>query len=154
MNTRAAALAALLCLPATWALAHGVKTQTMEIVHPWTYGAETDGTVRVAFKIKNIGKRADKLLRADAAIAKSSTLTVEKAGEKGKPSLSIAPGAEQELTYSGPHFVLGGVTRKLGAYDTFPMTLVFERAGRIKIEVLVEERTDPTPAPAQAPTTR
>lgn len=149
MNTRAAALAALLCLPAVWAQAHSVKTRTIEIVHPWTYGAETDGTVRVAFKIKNIGKRADKLLRADAAIAKSSTLTVKKAGEKGKSSLSIAPGSEQELTYSGRHIVLGGVTRKLGAYDTFPMTLVFERAGRIKVEVLVEER--PEPAPTAAP---
>ena len=29
----------------------------------------------------------------------------------------------------------------LSAYDTFPLTLIFERAGRIAVEVLVEEGT-------------
>jgi copper(I)-binding protein len=35
--------------------------------------------------------------------------------------------------------MLLGLRQKLREYDTFPLTLVFERAGRVEVEVLVEE---------------
>ena len=31
--------------------------------------------------------------------------------------------------------------RQLGAYDSFLMTLVFERAGKVEVEVMVEEKS-------------
>jgi len=38
---------------------------------------------------------------------------------------------------------LVGLKKGLTAYDTLPVTLVFQRAGRIKIDVLVEETSEP-----------
>jgi copper(I)-binding protein len=35
--------------------------------------------------------------------------------------------------------VLTGLKKRLNAYDTFRLTLVFEKAGRVPIDVMVEE---------------
>jgi hypothetical protein len=40
--------------------------------------------------------------------------------------------------------VLTGVKRRLVAYDTFRLVLVFQRAGRIPVDVMVEEAPEET----------
>jgi copper(I)-binding protein len=42
------------------------------------------------------------------------------------------------LKSAGPHIALGGLRKPLNAYGTVPMSLVFERAGKMDIEVMVE----------------
>lgn len=59
------------------------------------------------------------------------------------PTLDIDGSRPLEMSISGDRLILHNVTKSLWAYDTFPMTLVFERAGRIDIDVMVEEA--PTP---------
>jgi copper(I)-binding protein len=61
--------------------------------------------------------------------------------QQAKPITSLEAKASGELILKrdGPHIVLTGVKKQLGAYDAFPMTLVFERAGKVEIEVQVEE---------------
>jgi hypothetical protein len=43
----------------------------------------------------------------------------------------------------GRIFSLPVLKKKLGAYDRVPLVLRFERAGEVKIEVMVEEREEP-----------
>ena len=46
---------------------------------------------------------------------------------------------EVDLKRGGPHILLVGDEEALGAYDSFLMTLTFERAGKVEVEVMVEE---------------
>lgn len=139
-------LAAALCgVACASVLAHGVKTKTIEIGHPWTFGAEVAGAdVEVCATIKNIGRTTDRLTGARTPLAKS--VEIVEGGPDGTsrqlvPSVEIRPGARVELQLSGRRLLLRGVMRALPAWDSFPLTLVFEKAGPIEVEVLVEERT-------------
>jgi periplasmic copper chaperone A len=60
--------------------------------------------------------------------------------------LEAKAGGELILKRDGPHIVLTGVKKQLGAYDAFTMTLVFERAGKVEVEVQVEEASILEPA--------
>ncbi len=53
---------------------------------------------------------------------------------------------EVNLKRGGPHILLTGVKKPLGAYDSFLMTLTFERAGKVEVEVMVEEASVLEPA--------
>ena len=130
------------CIPG---LAHGVKTRTIEVVHPWTYGTSVaGGEVEVYARIKNIGRSVDRLIRVETRLAASAGLLgpAGPAGEAPGPirAIELVAGGVVELERSGRRIVLRGFTKAQAPYDTFPLTLVFERAGRIEVEVLVEER--------------
>ena len=149
---RLQAISVCLCLlGAAVAHAHGVKTKTIEIVHPWTY--ETAGlvepTMLVYVKIKNRSLQSDRLLGADTAIATAVVLhDLPRPGSDAtqRPaSLEIRAGQDVELAPSGYGLQLTGVKKAFSAYDTFPMTLIFERAGRVEVEVLVEETSAAMP---------
>ena len=137
-------LIAILCLAvfATEASAHGYKRKSIEIVHPWTGDkAEAGGRdAIVSMDIKNSGAEADRLLSATSAIAERVELrTAAEALPKG---IEIAPRGRVDLTAKTQHVRLIGLKKGLTAYDTLPVTLVFQRAGRIKIDVLVEETSE------------
>lgn len=144
---RLQALSGCLCLlGAALAQAHGVKTKTIEIVHPWTY--ETSGivepTVAVFVKLKNHSRQSDRLLGAETALA--TAVELHDAPRPGSglsqrvASLEIKAGQDVELSPSGYRLRLTGVKKAFSAYDTFPVTLVFARAGKVEIDVLVEEK--------------
>ena len=59
--------------------------------------------------------------------------------DKPLPSVAIGSGKRVELKRDGPHLELTGFKRQLDAYESFAMTLVFEKAGSVVIEVMVEE---------------
>ena len=44
-----------------------------------------------------------------------------------------------QLTAKGPHLALTGLKQRLDAYDSFKLTLVFEKAGRMVVDVMIEE---------------
>ena len=142
MNSLRFALAALAGVAlATSAAAHGYKKSGLEIVHPWIMETSgPDGTVSMT--IKNAGKAPDRLLRVTVGLAQSAKL------QKPDPAAALADieaieipaGGEAVLCAAGPHVRLTGLKKKLGAYDTLPLVLVFERAGRFPIEVMVEEK--------------
>jgi len=64
-------------------------------------------------------------------------------GQDARPvaSLEAKKGSELILKRYGPHILLTGVKKPLGAYDSFLMTLTFERAGKVEVEVMVEEKS-------------
>ena len=143
-TTRTVVLAAAALFVATAAHAHSHKVKKLEIVHPWC--VETNGTgdaVPIFMTIKNAGARGDKLLRVSTAIAGKAELRAVSAspGKDGEALSSVAVAAKGvvDLKRDGPHVVLSGVKKVLGAYDSFMLTLVFERSGKVEVEVMVED---------------
>jgi periplasmic copper chaperone A len=137
-------LAVALAPPA--AMAHSHKKKALEIVHPWTPAmVEANvANIPVYMKLKNGGGAPERLLSATTPLADKVELIEPKAqGAMTLPTvataLSVPAGGELALSADGPHLLLGGVKKRLSAYDSFKITLVFEKAGRMEIEVMVEE---------------
>jgi len=142
-RTNIALLAALLLTGG--AQAHSHKLKALEIVHPWCWETQAaTKTVAVYMTVRNSARRPDRLVRASASIAEKTELRAGR--DAAVKSLEAKAGDELILKRDGPHILLTGVKRRLGAYDAFVMTLVFERAGKIEVEVAVEEASTAEPA--------
>jgi copper(I)-binding protein len=148
-------LALAVTIASAWgadAIAHSHKIKGFEIVHPWCFEI-TDpavSTAAVYMIIKNQGRRADRLIGARSAAAQTIELRtpVGDGREIRKASaLEVKGGHELILRSGGPHLLLSGLARRPAAYESFAMTLIFERAGRIEVEVIVEEPQKGEPAP-------
>lgn len=126
--------ASAVALPAA---AHSHKKKGVEIVHPWTLAQAKDATTaRVFMTIKNGSGARDRLLSASTPRADKVEL---KDDRKGAGAFAVKTGEELALYGDGPSLVLVGLKKQLDAYDDFKMTLVFEKAGPIAIDVMVEE---------------
>lgn len=145
-------LFAVASLASSAALSHSHKKKGLEIVHPWT-PAMLQKDVRatqVFMTIKNRSGTADRLLSASTPSAEKVELR-EPSGDGSKTetkpaaALSVAAGKTLELNRKGPRLVLTGVKKQLHAYDDFKLTLVFEKAGRMVIDVVVEEASTEEP---------
>jgi periplasmic copper chaperone A len=126
-------------LLATAGEAHSHKRKNLEIVHPWCI--ETDDVsqpVAVFMTIRNTGSQPDRLLSATTEIAEKVELHSAAAEPNAPVGLGVASG-RTELARKSTHIRLSGVKKPLGAYDSFHMTLTFQRAGKIEVEVVVEE---------------
>ena len=140
---------ALALMVTTSADAHSVKHRALEIVHPWTPSSPAPAgsapiEAAVSLKIRNLGKTADRLIavsspRAQAVLAQAGGLALQPA------SIGIEGGAEISLAADGAHIRLTGLAKPLHAYETLPLTLVFAKAGRIEVEVLVEDASEVSP---------
>jgi copper(I)-binding protein len=141
MRGTVAVLLLAMALAPLAASAHSHTKKGLEIVHPWTPATteETTATTQVFMKIKNRGT-GDRLLRASTPVA-ASVAFQEPAGAGAKEVAAIVVGANNdvELDRKGPHLLLNGLKKRLNAYDSFTMTLVFEKAGSLVVEVAVEE---------------
>ena len=82
-------------------------------------------------------------MRASTPLA-SKTLIVDPVSQDVK-ALSIPGRGELILRSDGPHIVLSGLKKPLRAYDSFALTLVFEKAGAVNVQVSVEEQTSDKP---------
>jgi copper(I)-binding protein len=147
---KALALAAAALLLAGAAQAHSHKVKQLEIVHPWCIETEdTTKPVVVSMTIKNAGGKPDRLLRASAPSAVKTELRAGAPPDAEDGVIAAIPvdgRGEVNLKRGGPHILLTGVKKPLGAYDSFPMTLTFARAGKVEIEVMVEEASVLEPA--------
>ncbi|MGI9383208.1 MAG: copper chaperone PCu(A)C [Methyloligellaceae bacterium] len=94
--------------------------------------------------ILNHGKADDKLLEVRGDVAKAIELhTHIRDGDvmrmrKVEGGLAVAAGKGLALQPGGHHVMLLGLTRKLAAGATIPLTLVFERAGEVKVDAKVQ----------------
>lgn len=93
--------------------------------------------------LENTGKTADKLVAASSPVAKRVEIhtmsmdgNVMKMKEVGE--IELKPGAEIVMKPGdGYHLMLIGLTQRLKAGETFPMTLEFEKAGKVEVTVQV-----------------
>jgi hypothetical protein len=129
--------AGLLVPPA--AIAHSHKKKNLEIGHPYTMEtAKGATTARVFMTIKNSGRSPERLLSASTPRAAKVELAVAD-GVSRDAAFIIRPGATLVIGPKGGHLVLVGVKKAFTAYDDFRMTLVFEKSGRMVVDVVVEE---------------
>ncbi len=100
------------------------------------------GTSAVYMTIEASGGRGDRLVAAaspDAARAELHTSTMEDGVAKMRPlaAIEVASGGPTVLEPGGPHVMLMGLGRKLAEGDTLPLSLTFEHAGTVELQVPV-----------------
>ncbi|WP_206118773.1 copper chaperone PCu(A)C [Chromobacterium fluminis] len=135
-----------LCLLSAGAMAHEFKLGDMKIGHPWSRAMpESSPTGGVYLSLNNRGKTADKLLSASTPRAAKAELHThlndngvmrmrEVAG-----GVAVAAGQEVKFAPGSYHVMLMGLKQPLRVGDRFPLTLRFEKAGSVTVEVVVED---------------
>lgn len=122
------------------ATAHGYKRKNILIVHPWT-PAKPDSKASeriVTMTIRNIGSATDRLQTVESPEAARVEI-YESSDKLSRRGLAIPPGKNLAMTHEGPHLRLIGIKKELTPYDTISANLIFEKAGRIEIDILVDE---------------
>lgn len=116
--------------------AHDIKHKSLQIVHPWAHESKDPAatTADVYMTIRNNGRNGDRLV----------SVTTDRAGQAQlvpvtPDAFKIALGQEVKLTKERGFVRLLGLTKPLYMHDNFPVTLVFEKAGKIQIDVHIEE---------------
>ena len=147
MLNRLILLAALL-LPVGFAQAHQYKAGELEIAHPWSQELPPNApTVAAYFVIHNSGTTADKLLSVDSTIAGEAQLH-EHVMQNGLMKMqqvsvvNIAPGATVTFAPMAYHVMLLDLKDRslLSDGKRFPMTLHFEKAGDVTVDVAVQKK--------------
>jgi periplasmic copper chaperone A len=139
-------LIALLLGLAAPAHAHEQTAGDVTIVHPHaraTVAVQKNGAACTV--VRNRGAEPERLLAVRTDEARSAELhgtTISADGvARMRPAkaLEIPPGGEARLAPGGLHVMLVGLKTRLFEGTIFPMTLVFERAGEVQVEVMVED---------------
>lgn len=146
----AIALAGLTAIAAP-ASAHDYTAGDIRVEHPWaraTIGKAKNGAAYMT--LVNTGGAPDRLLGATSPVAERAEAHAHHMDGnvmKMHPvhAIEIAPGSPTVLKPGGLHIMLFGLKAPLKAGETFPLTLRFERAGRLTIDVLVEQPAAPPP---------
>lgn len=109
-----------------------------------TMPGQTSGGAYVT--IENKGKDADKLISVSSPAAKSAEIhTMAMDGNvmrmREVPHIDITPGSKITMKPGdGYHIMLIGIKQPLKAGDKVPLTLMFEKSGKVEIEALVEQK--------------
>lgn len=138
-----AALAALLL--STAAHAHGVTSGDIEIIHPAIPAPPASARSAAGYMaIANNGAEADTLIGIETGAAASVMLHTTEHGADGVarmmhiPAIGIPAGETVLLAPGGMHVMLMGLAAPLAEGDMVPATLVFDHAGRVAIEFMVD----------------
>ena len=139
-----AALAALGALALISPLAaQGGGNPGITIEQPWARAAIQGGTGGAFLTIRNAGAQPDRLLSASTPLARNTEVheTVRE-GEvmrmRPVPAIEVPAGGSVTLRPGGAHVMLVGLAQALRPGATLPLTLTFERAGTVQVEVAVQ----------------
>jgi periplasmic copper chaperone A len=140
---RVLALLALLSM-ASPAWAHDYKLGALEIGDPWARATPpTAPTGGGYLSVKNTGTEPDHLVSASSPAA--GTVQVHEMKMDGnvmrmrelESPLEIKPGETVTLAPGGMHLMMMGLKEPLKQGERVPLTLVFEKAGKIDVEMVV-----------------
>ena len=150
------AVAAALCIATLGAAGHGASVGDIAIGHPYatpSIAGTSNGAAYLA-SIENKGAAADRLVRAStpmAARVEIHTMNLDAQGVmrmREIDGVALAPKAKVQMKPgAGLHLMLIGLREPLKEDATFPMTLEFERAGKVEVKVIVGQ---PRPGGAAA----
>lgn len=150
------ALAAVLAAIVSAVAAHGANVGDIAIGHPYatpSIAGTSNGAAYLA-SLENKGAVADKLVRASTPVASRvelHTMAVDAQGVmrmREIDGIALAPKAKLQMKPgAGLHLMLIGLKEPLKEDASFPMTLEFERAGKVEVKVIVGQ---PKPAGAAA----
>lgn len=143
MLIRTLSLAALLAC-ALPSFAHDYKVGELTIDHPWSRELPPNAPAGAAyFTLHNQGSQADRLIGASTPRAQKSELHthVHQGGlmkMQQIPAVDIPAQGEAVFQPGGNHVMLFGLDQPLKAGEQFPLTLEFEKAGKVEVQVKVE----------------
>jgi copper(I)-binding protein len=153
MVPRRLALAALFAVLALPALALDYKLGAIEIGQPWARATPSTAEAGGGFlAITNTGTTLDRLIAVKSPAADKVEIHEMKMDgnvmrmrevEKG---IEIPPGATVELKPGGFHIMFMGLKAPFAKDAKVPATLVFEKAGSIDVELLVQAMGAQPPA--------
>jgi periplasmic copper chaperone A len=139
------AAAAFAVMGFTGAYAEDIQTGPLTISHVWARPAgESQRTGAAYLTIKNSGGEAEKLLSVESPVAEH-TMLHEMSMDNGimkmrmLQSADIPAGGTAEFKPGGNHVMFMGLKQSLEDGKSFPMTLTFAKAGKIKVDVKVEK---------------
>lgn len=118
---------------------------SIDVTHAWARGTAAAGeNGAVYMMISNHGTADDRLMGASTTVAAKTELHItlnENGVMKMRPIADVAvkAGGSAEFKPGGMHVMLLGLKQPLKAGDSFPLTLTFEKAGAVKIMVMVEK---------------
>ncbi len=137
-------LALAVAAPLTTAGAHEYTSKTVTVSHPWARATPPGAKVGAAYvEIAASKSGGDKLLGARADVAGRVEIHTHK-HEGGVmkmqqiENLPVAAGKSVVLKPAGDHIMLMDLKKPLVEGDLLPLTLVFEKAGEVKVEATVE----------------
>jgi copper(I)-binding protein len=145
MVLRRLVLAALVTILALPAFALDYKLGAIEISHPWSRATPPTAEAGGGFlAITNTGATPDRLIAVKSPAADKVEIHEMKMDgnimrmrevEKG---IEIPPGATVELKPGGFHVMFMGLRAPFAKDAKVPLTLVFEKAGSIDVELMVQ----------------
>lgn len=127
------------------ALAHGVTVGDLEIIHPHIPQPAASAKAAGGFMaISNNGTEPDRLIGIESDIAAKSEVHESKVDANGVgtmehvDAIEIPPGETINLEHGGYHVMFMGLTDTLTEGDMRKATLIFEKAGRVEIEFMID----------------
>jgi copper(I)-binding protein len=151
-------LLAALFLPACYVEAHEYAKGHLSIEHPWSMELPPNApTVAAYFLIRNSGPDADRLNGVDSPIAGTAQLHEHIAQDglmkmQHVQTVDIAAGGEVIFAPMAYHVMLLDLKdrSKLTEGQSFPLTLHFEKAGDVTVEVMVQKQAPDAVDPPHA----
>ena len=135
-----AAAAAIAAVPAA---AHDYTAGDVAIGHPWTRAAGANGNGAAFMQLRNTGGQPDRLVSASSPIARVVELhSMTRDGDvmRMRPvqDIPVPAGGTVALQPGGFHIMMIGLTGAMAQGSRVPLTLRFERAGEVQVELAVE----------------
>jgi len=142
----AVAMAAPLCGSAS---AHEFKKGAIEIDHPWSRPTPPSAPVASGYvKLTNTGSERDRLLEVTSPIASGAEIhetAIVDGVARMRPvdgGVELPVGASIDFAASGLHVMFLDPVRMLKRDEVFPATLVFEKAGDVHVDFIVQLRPE------------
>lgn len=127
------------------ALLHPAAAQPagITIEQPWARAALQGGTGGAFLTIRNTGAQPDRLVSAATPLARATEIhETVRDGDISRmrpvPGLDVPPGGHVTLQPGGAHVMMVGLSQALRPGTTIPLTLTFERAGVVQVQVAVQ----------------
>ncbi len=146
----AAPALALLAAPA---LAHDFKAGAIEIEQPWSRATAATGQTGAAFMVlNNEGQTADRLVSVTSPVADKVQLHTSIMDNgvmemREVEAVELPADTEVKLAPGGLHLMLIGLKEPLARHKSFPLSLTFEKAGSVTIDVAIQGPGDTAPEP-------
>ena len=140
----AIALALAACVGAPLAGAHDYKLSTLSIDHPFARATPPGAQVGGAYmRIDNKGSAGDSLVHASSPVAGAvqiHTMSMDGGVMRMREvaAIELPAGKSVTLAPNGFHLMMIGLKKPLVEGSRVPLTLTFEHAGTIDVEVAVQ----------------
>jgi hypothetical protein len=134
---------AILCIG--WWLARTGDPPAIAVANAWARPAGLGETAAVYLEIDNSGQSPDRLTGVETEAAANADIHDEQMeGEvmrmRRVAAIDLVPGKPVAFAPGRDHIMLFDLKRKLAEGDSFPLTLVFDKSGRLAVQVRVSNQ--------------